>query len=346
MNPYLSLVMGIGGIVSNDLLARLHDSTNNTIALAERCNVNMELIIVEWNMPHPIHYETFLPKTNIPIRVIHTGDAHSRVPNPYGFRYFEWYPKNIGIRRAKGDYVLSTNPDDIFSPALFEYFSRYPLCDRYVYRVNRFDYRDNEVYAICRNDGVFWPGDPLPVKDNRSIHYCASGDFTLMSKQDWFKIHGNPETGYNHTVDGQTLYLADQAGMYQEILPHPIFHPDHVRTLNHAFMPDWDDSKPHGVANTEWGLSDEVFEETKIIGRGTAKLAVLPSIPKPGTPKWRTWPDPKPGNVVLIKVLDDRLRRKNGQFVYLDKAFADRWIKSGQAKLYLTTSQFSGILVK
>lgn len=338
MNPYLSIVMGIGGVVSKDLIERLHNSANNTIALAERVNLDMELIIVEWNMGRTeIDYESVLPKTNIPIRVIHTGDAHDRVPNPYGFRYFEWYPKNIGIRRANGEFVLSTNPDDIFSPELFEYFSQQELHRYNFYRVNRYDYRNDEVYAICRNDGVYWPGDAMPKPDNR-IHYCASGDFTLMSKWDWCQMHGNPETSYNHTVDGQTLYLASRAGMRQTILPYPIYHPDHVRTLNHAFMPDWDDSRPRGIMNETWGMENEIFPETRVIGHRRAKQAALPRVPKPGAPKWRTWPDPKSENVVLIKILDERLRRLNGQFVYLDRMFADRWIKSGHAELYLTTN--------
>lgn len=340
MTPYLSIVMGIGGDVGLDLIHRLRDSSNNTIALAEKYHVNMELIIVEWNMGRSvIDYEMILPKTDIPIRVIHTGDAHQRMPNPYGFRYFEWYPKNIGIRRAEGRFVLSTNPDDIFSPEMFEYFAMSQLRDGVFYRANRWDYRDNEVYAICKNDGVYWPGDPAVLNDkSRRIHYCASGDFTLMSKHDWFRIHGNPETGYNHTVDGQTLYLSALLGMEQFIIPFPIFHPDHTRTLNHAFLPAWDDNKPHGKKNETWGLENEIFQETRIIGYNLPKLAMLPSIPKLHSPKWRNWPDPKPENVVLIKILDERLRRLNGDYVYLDKKFAARWIQGGQAESCLTTN--------
>ena len=89
MTPYLSIVMGIGGTLSLDLLERLYNSTDNTIALAERTGLSMELVIVEWNMTRKIDYSIF-PKTEIPIRVIHTEDAHNRVANPYGFRYFEY----------------------------------------------------------------------------------------------------------------------------------------------------------------------------------------------------------------------------------------------------------------
>ena len=332
MTPYLSIVMGIGGTLSLDLLERLYNSTNNTIALAERTGLSMELVIVEWNMTRKIDYSIF-PKTEIPIRVIHTEDAHNRVANPYGFRYFEWYPKNIGIRRAEGEFVLSTNPDDIFSLELFEHFAQRRLRNGYFYRVNRWDYRDGQVYAICRNDGVFWPGDPLPKEDYDKIHYCASGDFTLMSKEDWYLIHGNPERTYNHTVDGQTLFVARQSGLCQRILPFPIYHPDHARTLNHAFMPDWSDDKPHGVMNKDWGFEDETFPETRVFGNGSSRFATLPSIPSPHIPKWRIWPDPKPEDVILIRILNDHLRKLNGEYVYLERKFAERWIKTGHAKL-------------
>jgi hypothetical protein len=271
MNPYLSIVMGIGGTMSEDLLDRLA----NSVALIDGA-LSTELIIVEWNVSLRDFgkVEKVLAQDGISARIIHAPrELHAQVPNPHGFRYFEWYPKNIGIRRARGEFVLSTNPDDLFSDELFAYLSRRELATGCFYRVNRHDTRNGEVYRICYPTGCHAPGSSeqeirrsLPnacpwSKD--MIHYNASGDFTLMSKADWFMIHGNPEREYNHSVDGQTLYLAHLKGLKQIVLPYPIYHPDHVRTLNHAFAPEWDDNHPHTKENGEdWGFADMEFEET------------------------------------------------------------------------------------
>ncbi len=272
MTPYLSIVMGIGGQLTQDLLGRLRTSLDNTATLAKAFKVPIEIVIVEWNMPGTFSGHPF---EGVPVRIIRTpSELHSQVPNPHGFKYFEWYPKNIGIRRANGRFVLSTNPDDIFSVAMFEYFAKQELQEGHFYRANRHDTHDGAVYRICHATGVFPPGTPEETIRTQiapgackwspdMIHYNASGDFTLMSKADWFKIRGNPERDYNHSVDGQTLWLAHINGLKQIVLPYPIYHPDHVRTLNHAYAPPWDDKTPHTSQNNEsWGFAGMEFEES------------------------------------------------------------------------------------
>ncbi len=275
MNPYLSIVMGIGGNVTEDLSARLANSVMNLNALVRQTYLSMELLIVEWNTPR-IGFRIDDPSFRI--RVIHVPqELHKQVPNPHALNYFEWYPKNIGIRRAHGEFVLSTNPDDIFSKELFSFFSRRLLQAGIFYRVNRHDTIDGKVYRVCRPTGCFAPdATEEQIKVNHPnacpwspdmIAYNAAGDFTLMSKEDWFKIHGNPEREYSHTIDGQTLWLAHLKGMKQILLPYPVFHPEHPRTLNIAngqFVgPEWDDNKPFTKENGEgWGFADMEFEET------------------------------------------------------------------------------------
>jgi len=287
MNPYLSIVMGVGGVMSADLLQRLNNSTRNTLALAGKHKLSMELVIVEWRTPASVGCPSVLtavtwPTSDIPVRVIHVpSEVHQGLPNPHGFKYFEWYPKNVGIRRSQGRFVLSTNPDDLYSEELIAYLAQEKLEEGWFYRVNRHDTQDGKVFRICRSNGTFPPTmseeETHRVRNYvnavnwhpNAIHYNASGDFTMMSRADWFRIRGNPEQPYNNSVDGQTLYLARLNGIQQVILPYPIYHPDHVRTLNHAYCPSWDDNHPHTKQNgEEWGLRDKTFQETTI--RGTA----------------------------------------------------------------------------
>ena len=51
--------------------------------------------------------------------------------------------KNVGIRRARGDTVLATNIDILFSPELMDFFARKRLQDNKMYRVDRYDVNPN-----------------------------------------------------------------------------------------------------------------------------------------------------------------------------------------------------------
>jgi len=55
---------------------------------------------------------------------------------------FEYIAKNVGIRRAGGDFVLVTNPDILFSAELIEYLASQKLSQKSVYRADRFDVRE------------------------------------------------------------------------------------------------------------------------------------------------------------------------------------------------------------
>ena len=278
MNPYLSIVMGVGGNFTSDLWHRLNASAKNTVELAERCKVDCELIIVEWNCNAARLFEWRPVNRGIPIRVIHAGQVHATYPNPNKLAYFEMAPKNIGIRRAHGEFVLCTNPDDLFSEELFAFFARKLLQRGHFYRINRSDTRDGKVFRVCYKTGCYPPGateaqinTPQPGAGPYSpdmLHFNAAGDFVLMAKDDWFKIHGNPERAWNHTVDGETVYLAHTHGLKQIVLPYEMLHPDHERSLNinadgKLIAPEWDGANPHATKNgDDWGFRDMVFEES------------------------------------------------------------------------------------
>lgn len=156
---------------------------------------------------------------------------------------------------------------------MFTWFAAKLLNPGHFYRANRHDTRDGHVYRIAYATGCYPPGATEAQIRVPHIHGCpwspdmlhfnASGDFMLMSRDDWFRIRGNPERDYNHSVDGQTVWLAHTMGLKQIVLPYPFYHPDHVRTLNHAYAPEWDDKKPHTKQNDEnWGFAGVEFEET------------------------------------------------------------------------------------
>ncbi len=145
-NPYLSIVVtarndNFGG----NLLHRLQLFLNNLMELVEKHNLHTELIIVEWN---PQENKAYLkevlswmkkPKL-LDIRIIQVlNEVHRTIIGSERMPFFEYIGKNVGIFRAKGDFVLATNPDIIFNDELFNYFATKNLIKNAFYRLSRYN---------------------------------------------------------------------------------------------------------------------------------------------------------------------------------------------------------------
>jgi hypothetical protein len=213
------------------------------------------------------------------------------IPDPYGIGFFETWMKNIGIRRSKGDFVLAINADSKYSSELVEFLSQKKLDRNCFYRVDRHDWSWRgrrkmlegtiEVWEpappqgfCCLKvlaNGCFIEGEPFegvsktgaPYMENM-LHFNASGEFILMSRDKWFEIRGQPELEYWSSTDGQTVWLAVTHGLKQVVLPWPLKHWDHPRKAS-AYSPDWQDAKPFAIKNGEnWGFKGVEFPEVII----------------------------------------------------------------------------------
>lgn len=144
--PYLSIVVASrndnhGG----DMLQRMNIFVAGLIHQCNKYKLNCELIFVEWNPP--IDKESLsevLPKTSIndylTIRYILVPDEiHRQYSNSDKLPLFQMIAKNVGIRRAKAEFILCTNVDLLFSDKLFEHLSRRDLKPGVFYRANRCD---------------------------------------------------------------------------------------------------------------------------------------------------------------------------------------------------------------
>ena len=108
----------------------------------------IELIVVEWNPPadRPRLHEV-LPKPGeddcLRLRYITVpAEIHSRYRRAREIPLFQMIAKNVGIRRARGAFILCTNIDLLFSDELFRSLSDQPLRQDTYYRANRCDVPD------------------------------------------------------------------------------------------------------------------------------------------------------------------------------------------------------------
>lgn len=104
----------------------------------------LEIVIVEYNPPAHEKPLTEVLTTRstaaLPIRVITVPQTfHAQQVQKSKIPFLEYIAKNIGIRRAHGEYILSANPDIVFSEAMLDYLARGALNSQTFYRANRHD---------------------------------------------------------------------------------------------------------------------------------------------------------------------------------------------------------------
>jgi hypothetical protein len=275
--PYISIV----AVARNDdyggnFLARVNAFVRNIVTLSEKYRLPCELILVEWNPPgdRPRLREALswpdVRREFTRIRILEVpARVHQSLPNPAQRQVFEHIGKNAGLRRARGRYLLATNPDTLFSEELMRFLAARRLRRNRFYRIDRCDVRmplpagtvpDQLRYCrenIMRIFGYYWSHYDRPRygrlwrwRQLRSLasyvlarlrrfpavplHCGAAGDFLLLHRDHWDALQGLPELetqGKVHHIDCLAVHQAQARGWKQVILKHPLrlYHQEHGR---------------------------------------------------------------------------------------------------------------------
>ncbi len=164
--PYLSVVVAArndnhGG----DMLGRMQAFLDSWIAQAQRYQLPSEIVIVEWNPPadrprliEDLHW----PADSSPceIRFVEVPrETHERFAHADVIPLHQMIAKNVGIRRARGQFVLVTNLDIIFSAAMMRFLAERRLATGTMYRIDRLDIANDlpksggvdELLAFCES---------------------------------------------------------------------------------------------------------------------------------------------------------------------------------------------------
>jgi len=123
------------------------------------------------------------------------------------------------------------------------------------------------------------------------LHTNASGDFTLMSAEDWSKTSGYAELEmYSMHIDGLQLYLAHYSGIRERFMPFAVYHIEHgggfrpeakgdesldsnlarraIPQTTNAQLMDWIQQmyatkQPLAFNGPDWGFAAETFPEMR-----------------------------------------------------------------------------------
>ncbi len=125
-------------------LQRLQAFVNAMDAQCRRTGLSAEVIVVEWNPPSDRPRLSAALKwpaaRSCSFRFIEVPSAvHRALAHADALPLFQMIGKNVGIRRARGRFVLATNMDILLSTELMDFIAARRLEPRRLYRVDRRD---------------------------------------------------------------------------------------------------------------------------------------------------------------------------------------------------------------
>lgn len=144
--PYLTVVASSrndnhGG----DPLIRTQIFLDNLAQQCHQLKLPCEILLVDWNPPsdkpglaeaidwHFLNAYCHARVVQVP------EELHAKSQSPEKLPLLQMIAKNVGIRRARGEFVLATNIDILFSDELMQFLAKQDLQKGYSYRADRLD---------------------------------------------------------------------------------------------------------------------------------------------------------------------------------------------------------------
>jgi len=281
-----------------DLTRRTSMFIHTLAELAQRHRLTAELIIVEWNPPpdRPALVDDLAwPQKLAPLQVCIITvppQYHAALEHSDELPLFQMIGKNVGIRRARGDWVLSTNPDLLYSDDLIHQLATTTWQPDHYYRATRHDLLGKQVPFYDLDHTLTFCAHNVGVVHHppkRGPHTMACGDFTLLAREQWFALRGYPEYQlWSPHIDSLFLFMCEAAGLQEVVLPGAMYHPAHSESWaspdcpKHRPMLDlrWvlaqrkamlQAGQPDITNSPDWGLGDVPLPERTV--RSAAKRA-------------------------------------------------------------------------
>ena len=240
--PYVSVIItgrndGYGGDFAERLLATLHF---NHRELAAR-GVPHEFVLVEWAPPAGMPLLADLVERHDPaaagaLRTVAVdAQYHEALSLNPRLRYHEFIAKNVGARRARGRYVITTNCDTFFGRRILDRLERRQLEPDIVYRAARYDLKaDTDYQRITWGDLENPASLERPGPRLRPPHFGGgSGDFIMLDRASFERVRGFNEV-YRVArvgIDRNFLIHALTSGLAIADIGGPVYHVSHEGSL-------------------------------------------------------------------------------------------------------------------
>jgi len=186
-----------------DMTRRMRLFINGVMHQCNKFNLQAELIFVEWNPPagQPL-LSDILPKPKdgdkLSVRyIVVPQEIHNTYLHSKTIPLFQMIAKNVGIRRAKGEFVLCTNIDLLFSDKLMEKLTAKELEHGKFYRANRCDVPKDISESISIDEQLAWCEKNIMERNGLDINYfnLAGIRAKWVYKYSWLKYILNIAAG-------------------------------------------------------------------------------------------------------------------------------------------------------
>lgn len=232
---------------------RMQNSIDMYGYFADLFQFDIEIVVVEWNpLGHKTLWNTLVnPSSRLMIRVImvpkqiHDQVEHTKfdAPGANEMSFFLGIAQNVGIRRAKGKFILATNADIIPNRLLMQFLSRPDvLAPDIFYRIYRHDMDRVVPQMLGPDQSILIYEREAKLRGRKvtkdMIHKKAAGDFILAHLDVFNSVRGFPEIRCDGLkIDGEILdNMSRSANQSIFELPFKIFHQYHpsryVKTYN------------------------------------------------------------------------------------------------------------------
>lgn len=276
--PYLSIVVtGRNDDFGGDFNGRFFRALRFNHDQLTRAGISYEFVFVEWR---PIDGRPYLATVlGAEFRDLNAEQLQSYVVDPSyhdafslnpRIQFQEFIAKNVGIRRARGRFILTTNTDIYLGRGVIDRFAEKALEPAILYRAVRHDLK-SYVDVSCVDWAVLEdPRNWDMVNRIKPPYYTnASGDFLLLDRDKYHEIRGFNEiyrVAKIH-IDGNFCLKAHASGLPLVDIDAPIYHVG--RGTLHAQVGQYRDrlgeapwgdkrwkSKVIYENGPEWGLAD------------------------------------------------------------------------------------------
>jgi FkbM family methyltransferase len=274
--PYVSIVLtgrngGFGGDFNENLFRTLEF---NRAQLSAR-GIRHEFIFVEWR-PEPgapwlaellaDRFTSLVPET---LRfVVVDGAYHDALSLNPRLQFQEFIAKNVGIRRSRGVFALTTNPGIVLSRGVLDLMEQRSLQPRVLYRAARVDLRkDLDSY---RTDWSVLEDERNHEQINRiepPIYSNAAGDFLLLDRESYLELRGFNEVYRvaDAHIDRNFCVKALSSGLTLTSLDAPVyrlgagpFNDQMAGDADRFAETDWSERRWRGAVlydnDADWGL--------------------------------------------------------------------------------------------
>jgi hypothetical protein len=259
--PILSVVMAVRNDAHEGAFTmRVRRQLQHLLRSVAAADVAAEIVFVEWNPPDdkpPFRsvIADLVDDTTI-VRVISVPpEFHRAFENSNEFGMFEFIAKSVGIRRAKGDFILITNPDILLPEELFGFAAAGKLERGTIYRACRVNLPQPPASvdsAVGVDEYLDWI-HTLPLDDILHLVACvslprvrisngcmcgfgwAAGDFMLAHRAVWARTGMGPHWATNFYMDSVglgVLSAAQPRGVREVTFEWPVRHQWHSAGLS------------------------------------------------------------------------------------------------------------------